>query len=185
MSAIMSEVAVEISVNGPLFRETERRLDEWGRASRLTAQAIGYPTSSGISRMIEQVKVYDQLRKGVRKPLKRSRLIKADKNADAKAVSLELRHADPEQSADGKESLSMRLAKVEFSSAVLQVENIVNALENWMQKTLRRSYLFGQPDKEASQDLRMPKERYRDQRETAVISVAEKLATRRGVPYSR
>jgi hypothetical protein len=167
---------LEIVVGSPEFKETERRLNEWGRAARQYAQALGLPTSSGIARMIEHVKVHEQLRKGV-KPLKRSKLVKADPNADAVLVSREIRHSEP-QHIEAKESFSIRLSKVQWDAAVIQVEDAVKALDKDSQKAIYRSYRFGQPDRDAAQDLKMPKERYRDWREAAVIRVAERLAER-------
>lgn len=178
MAATMSEVleAVEIRVGSPPFKETERRLQDWGRAARQYAQALGLPTSSGIARMIEHVKVHEQLRKGV-KPLKRSKLIKADPNADAEAVSLEIRHSEKAPIV-ARETMSIRLSKVQWEAAVLQVEDAVKRLDKDQQKAINRSYRFGQPDRDAAIELRMPKERYKDWRESAVIRVAEILAER-------
>lgn len=181
--AVIAVGSLEILVGSPAYKEAERRLLEWGRETRQKAQALGYPTSSGLARMIEQVKVHEQLRKGVRKPLKRSKLVKADPNADAKAVSLEIRHSDTEK-VIGKDTFSMRLSKVQFSASALTVEEIVKRLDNDEQRTLQRSYLFGQEDRRAAQELRMPKERYRNARESAVINVAQRLATRAGRQYS-
>lgn len=175
MAAVMVET-FDILVGSPAFRETERRLNEWGRAARQYAQELGFPTSSGIARMIEHVKVHERSQRGV-KPLKRSKLVKADKNADAQAVSLEIRHSEkPIQS--GKETMSIRLSKVTWDAAVLQVEDAVTRLDKDDQKAIYRSYRFGQPDRQAAQELRMPKERYQDWREAAVIRVAERLAER-------
>lgn len=167
-------IQIEILVGGPEFKETERRLQEWGRAARQYAQALGLPTSSGISRMIEKVKVHEQLRRGV-KPLKRSKLIRANPNADAKAVSLEIRHSET-PIIHAKESFSVRLSKVAWDASVLQVEDAVKNLDKDWQKAIFRSYRFGQPDRDAARELRVPKERYRDIRESAVIRVAEILA---------
>ena len=173
MAAIPS---FEILVDSPEFRETERRLNEWGRAVRQYAQALGLPTSSGIARMIEHVKVHEQLRKGVRKPLKRSKLVKADKNADAQAVSLEIRHSEKEPNVGGKPTFSMHASKVHWESSVLQVEDAVKRLEADQLKVIWRSYRFGQADRFAAQELRVPKERYEERRQQAVIRVGEMLA---------
>lgn len=182
MSAAMSAIpSFEITVASVEFRETERRLNEWGRAARQYAQALGLPTSSGISRMIEQVQTHGRLSRDVRKPLKRSKLIKGTKavpgnpNADAKAVSREIRHSEPE-TAPAKETFGMRLSKVHWEAAVLQVEDAVKRLDKDEQKTISRSYRFGQSDRDASLELRMPKERYRNMREAAVIRIGERLA---------
>lgn len=177
MSAAMASIPTfEIVVDSPAFKETERRLSEWGRAARQYAQALGLPTSSGIARLIEHVKVNEQLRKGVRKPLKRSKLVQADRNADAQAVSLEIRHSERAPNVTGKPTFSMRLSKVQWDASVIQVEDVVKRLDKDDQKPIWRSYRFGQCDKEASRELRMPKQRYQDWREAAVIRVAEMLA---------
>lgn len=126
MSAVVALPIFEIRVGSPEFREAERRLNEWGRAARQYAQALGLPTSSGIARMIEHVKVHEQLRKGV-KPLKRSKLIKANPNADAIAVSREIRHSEVEP-IPARESFSMRLSKVSWEAAVIQVEDAVKQI---------------------------------------------------------
>jgi hypothetical protein len=174
VSAVMVLASFEVTVGSPEFKETEKRLNEWGRAARQWAQALGLPTSSGIARMIEHVKVHEQLRRGV-KPLKRSKLAKADPNADAVAVSREIRHSEPE-TIHAKETFSLRLSKVQWDTAVIQVEDAVKRLDKDEQKTLYRSYRFGQPDRQAAQELRMPKQRYQEIREAAVIRVAGVLA---------
>ena len=183
MSAVMAIVALDFSVGSPAFKETERRLNAWGRAARQYAQALGLPTSSGIARMIEHVKVHEQLRRGV-KPLKRSKLIKANPNADAVAVSLEIRHSEKEPMAK-KESFSMRLSKVQWDAAVIQVEDAVKRLAKDAQKAIYRSYRFGQCDRDASIELRMPIEKYQDWRESAVQRVAEVLAGQGAFRYIR
>jgi hypothetical protein len=171
----------DFAVGGTVFKETEKRLQEWGRAARQWAQALGLPTSSGIARMIEHVKVHEQLRKGV-KPLKRSKLVKADPNADAEEVSREIRHSEPQQ-IHGKESFSLRVSRIQWDTAVVQVEDAVKKLDKDWQKTIYRSYRYGQADREAAQELRMPKDRYRDMRESAVIRIAEILAERGAFRY--
>lgn len=180
MSAAMAAIpSFEITVDSPEFRETERRLKEWGRAARQYAEALGLPTSSGIAKMIEHVKVHEQLLKGTRKPLKRSKLVKADKNADAIAVSREIRHSEPERIVS-KPTFSMRLSKVNWDAAVLQVEDAVKRLDKDEQKTISRAYRYDQSDHGASRELRMPKQRFQDMREAAVIRVGEFLAERGG-----
>lgn len=177
MSAVMA-VPLEIRVGSPAFKETERRLNQWGLAARRYAQALGLPTSSGIARMIEHVKVHEQLGKGTRKPLKRSKLVKADPNADAQAVSLEIRHSEKEPNVNGRPTFCLHLEKVSWEAAVLQVEDAVKRLDKDYQKPIYRTYRFGQCDRDASLELRMPKEKYQDWREAAVILVAERLAER-------
>lgn len=176
MSAVATAIVVDFSVGSPAYKETERRLNEWGRAARQYAQALGLPTSSGISRMIDHVKVHEQLRRGV-KPLKRSKLVQSDPNADAELVSREIRHSEKEP-IPAKESFSLRLSKVQWDSAVIQVEEAVKRLDKDEQKTIYRSYRFGQADRFAAREMRIPRERYEAWREAAVQRVAEILADR-------
>jgi hypothetical protein len=72
----------------------------------------------------------------------------------------------------------MRLSKVSWDASVIQVEDVVKRLDKDDQKPIFRSYRFGQCDKDASRELRMPKQKYQDWREAAVIRVAEMPADR-------
>lgn len=124
------------------------RLLEWGQACRCNSERLGLPQVSGISRMIEHVRREDRLRRGVRK----------------KAVT-----------AHGSQTKSFRPSSVVMNSKVLEVDGIVAKLPGWMQATIKRRYLFGQPDRLACRELRVPRDVYRLRVQAAIEWVADRL----------
>lgn len=144
------------------FEQAERRLTEWGLACRRESDRLGLPRISSIQVMIEHVRREDRLARGVR----RKRL-----------KSIEAREKAGKLTAQGKQTKVARKPTPVINSAVLEVDAIVARMPGWMQATIMRSYLYGQPDKTACQDLRIRKELYRRRREAAVEYVAERLQT--------
>ena len=145
MAAVMA-----VEIESLAFAECERRLIEWGRWSRRMSDNLGYPRASGISRMIEMVKVF-----------KRGE------------------QSQGEPTAKGKPTLSMRPQTVEDAPVdVMEMDRLIAKLPGWMNSAISRSYRFGQPDRIAARELDVPKEVYRARREAAVSYLVERLAIR-------
>ncbi len=167
------------------FERTEQRLNEWGTSCRENAEALGMPTISGIARMIAHVQAEtahdkEQARlqkKAIRKAVREARKAwkEGDPPIDSKLIAEELGYAEHSLSAQGKETKRHAVSEVKVGSNDLKVDYIVANLPNWMHKTIVRSYQYGQPDRCAAQDLRVPKMTYRLRRIAAVEYVAERL----------
>ena len=128
------------------------RLSEWGRGCRGESVRLGLPRISQIQVMIDYVLREERLARGVkRKRLRQTQAVRESKPAQRNKVPM-------------------------MSSQVLEVDHIVANLPTWMRTVLIRSYLYGQPDKTAAQDLRMPKWMYRNARLAAEEEVGLRLA---------
>ena len=175
MSGVISLVSMEQT---EVIEETERRLNEWGLACREGSQALGLPTISGISRMIEHVRAQERLQKGVqKKALRRARKAWKQGNPpiDAKSVAVELGYADSDMTAKGKQKKTFREINIQLNSDVAQIDSVVSKLPGWMKQTVFRSYMYRQPDRRAAQDLRLPKDTYRLRRIAALEYVGDRL----------
>lgn len=170
------------SVHGPAlstFAYTERRLNEWGFACRENSKALGLPTISGIARMIDHVRAQDRDEKKARhQALRKARKAwrAGDDATDAKLVAEELGYADKDVTAQGKEKRIYRELHLRIGSNDMQIDATVAKLPKWMKATIIRSYRYGQPDRNAAQDLRIPKGTYRLRRVAAVEHLAELLS---------
>ena len=153
MSAVMSESVLALS-------KIESVLYRWGDECRNASVGLGLPASSGIARMIEQQKVFQGRRKGVRnKALKQK--------------------PDDQLTARGTETRSLKpLSITVLSSSVVQIDDVIAKSPGWVQKTVKLSYLFLVRDSKAAEQLRMRRKTYTEQREAAVEYVAERLALR-------
>lgn len=140
------------------FEEAERRLIEWGLSCRRESDRLGLPRISGIQQLIDHVRREDRLARGVRR-----RKLKTVEEREGKLT------------ARGKQTRVARKPTPIVNSAVLEVDAVVAKLPGWMQATLIRSYLYGQPDRTACQDMRMRKEEYAQRRRAAVEYVAGML----------
>ena len=161
------------------FERTEQRLNEWGSGCRETSNALGLPTISGIARMIDHVRRQDREEKIVRRGiLRKARKAwkQGDPPVDSKLVSEELGYTDKGLTAKGKEKGVYHELNLRISSTDLQVDFAVAKLPGWAKKCIFRSYMYGQPDRNAAQDLRMPKDTYRLRRIAAVEQVADLLS---------
>lgn len=142
------------------YEAAEERLCEWGLACRRESDKLGLPRISGIQQMIEHVRREDAKRKGVRK----SRL-----------RTIEDREKEGKLTAQGKQTKAASKPSPVINSAVLEVDAIVARLPGWMQATILRRYLYGQPDRLACRDLQIPKADYRLRCNAAIEYVAERL----------
>jgi hypothetical protein len=129
------------------------RLTEWGAACRTESERLSLPQISQIQVMIDHVRLEDRLHKGVR----RRRMVER-------------------VTAKGKQTKAARKPTPIINSKVLEVDYIIAKMPGWMQSILIRAYLYGQPDRRACQDLRMPKEVYRLRRLAAEEYVETHLA---------
>jgi hypothetical protein len=144
----------------------EAVLYRWGDECRRAANELGLPTSSGISRMIEQQKVFEGRRRGVR----RSKIRLVPKPGELEK---------PEITARGTATRSFKpLSITMLSSAVVQIDAVIAQSPGWVQKTVKLSYLFLVRDSKAAEQLRIRRTAYTEQRAAAVEYVAERLALR-------
>lgn len=112
--------------------------------------------------MIEHVRREDRLRRGVRQTRRR----------EEKALT-----------ATGKQTRAARRPAPQVDASVLEVDRLVAGLVDWMRVPLIRAYLFGQADRNAAEDLRLPKWMYRSWRLAAEEAIGERLA--KSAPASR
>jgi hypothetical protein len=138
--------------------------------------------------MIEVVKVFETRRRGTRKRRKeRANIATLEPKSVERCQTCglirgpgECRRCGSKVTARGTETRSLKpLQMVELSGSVAAIDAVVAALPGWMQKIIMRSYLWGQPDRLAAQEMRMPRMLYRTQREAALEFVAERIALRR------
>jgi hypothetical protein len=165
------------------FKETERRLQEWGDETERYARAIGLPSMSSIARMIAHVRREERLhpvtaRKRQLRAKRRASLRGGPRLLPEEAAELK-GFRDQELTARGKQKLSMHEQPTSFSSAVMQVEVIVRALPGWMKAVIYRTYKYRQPHRIAAKELRLDVADYRSRWRAGVWQVAEKLAERR------
>ena len=163
------------------FERTERRLNEWGHTCRNNSDALSLPTVSGIARMIDHVRAQDKKEKRARKKaLRRARKAwrSGDEPTDAKLVAEELGYTEKGLTANGKEKRAHQDIGMRISSNDLQVDHVVSQLPKWAKKCVFLSYMYGQPDRIAAADLRMPVGEYSQRRRAAVERVAERLNQR-------
>lgn len=179
----------------------EELLYQWGDECRSTAEKLGLPATSGIARMIEQQKVFEQRQRGVRRkrpphtPTKlrdgtAARLcvcgrvyVEGECIIGEQSVCPRCQH-DPrasEAESHGTETRSFKpQSMMALNATTAKIDVIVAAAPGWMQKCLRLSYLFRVRDSKAAQQLRIRTTTYREQREASAEYVAEQLAQRRG-----
>jgi DNA-directed RNA polymerase specialized sigma24 family protein len=140
------------------FEEAERRLIEWGLSCRRESDRLGLPRISGIQQLIDHVRREDRLARGVRR-----RKLKTVEEREGKLT------------ARGKQTRVARKPTPIVNSAVLEVDAVVAKLPGWMQATVIRRYLYGQPDRLACRDLKLPKEVYRMRCNAAIECVSVRL----------
>ncbi len=167
--------------------EAESLMCEWADTARGFAERLGFPNSSPISRMIEQQRVFER-RGGVkrRKPTRpKFVMVEAGSTKECECGRIFIGEQCPRCSGaervTGRETRSVRPPTEAMVSAnAFMIEAIVNDAPGWMQKVLKRRYLFKQPDSAAAQDMRMSKARYRQEINASLEYVAERVAVRRG-----
>jgi DNA-directed RNA polymerase specialized sigma24 family protein len=139
------------------------------------------PAISNFSQTAAHVRRQEKIDRKTRRDRLRAK-IAAQKNAgeqvDCKDVAEASGRIDPEPTARGKESRSMKTASIEIPSEVAKVEQAVRALPNWLQAPLFRTYLYGQPHRVAARELRMYEPDYRSRWRQAVVEVGKTLAMR-------
>ena len=163
------------------FERTEQRLIEWGMACRQNSQALGLPSISGMAVMIAHVRAETKRKKAARKNiLRKARKAwkSGDPPIDAKLVAEEFGYTEENLTAKGKEKRSLSEASLLICSNDMQIDFIVANLANWAKKCIYRSYMYGQADRFAAEDLRMRGAEYTGRRRAAVEQVAIRLAQR-------
>ena len=166
-----------------LIEDTERELRYWGRACRNKSEALGIPTISGLAqcKRIAHIRAQTRKQKGVRREkLRAARKAwkTGDDHIDAKLIAIELGYYDPEETAKGKQKRTFIEPCLQLNNVAAQIDAIVSGLANWAQKCIRRSYQYGQADRLAANDLRMPVGDYTHRRRAAIEMVAAKLTER-------
>ena len=136
------------------FERTEQRLISWGYACRQNSSALGLPTLSGMSGIIARLRAETRLRRGVR------------------------RKKGQQLTAKGKESQSFIRPKLELVGDNFIVDKAISRLPKWAKKCIFRSYMYGQPDRNAAEELRMRIGEYAQRRRAAVEQVAFGLRQR-------
>jgi len=200
MNAVVSLPMEAPYVTHDEFKRVEEMLYAWGDECRQRSEELGLPASSGIARMIEQQRVFEQkvrARRGRNRQRKPAEHRMADGTtakrcvcgtiyaaAEGHAVCPRCRH-DPrpvEREVHGTPTRSFRpIGMTALSATTATIDAIVATAPGWMQKCLRLSYLFVVRDSKAAQQLRMRRETYSEQREASVEYVAERLDQRGNV----
>ena len=160
------------------FERAEQRLNEWGASCRENVSSLGLPTISGIARMIDHVRTQDREEKKVRRQaLRKARKAwrHGDTATDSKLVAEELGYTEKGLTANGKGKGGYRELSMQVSSSDLQVDFVISKLPEWERQAVFRSYMYHQPDRNAAQDLRIPKATYRLRRIAAVEHVSRLL----------
>ena len=164
-----------------LIEDTKRDLTYWGWACRKNSEALGVPTISGLAQTIAHIRAQTKKQKGVRrKKLRAARKAwkTSDQPIDAKLIAIELGFVDPEQTAKGKQKATFIEPRLQLNNKAAQIDAIVGGLVSWAQKCIYRSYLYGQADRFAANDMRMPVCDYMRRRRAAVEMVAAKVIER-------
>lgn len=168
--------------------EAEARLVEWGQACRGFAERLGVPMSTSLDGILHRLKAIEQQRRRAKALArktgalrKRERVPKVDcPGCQARVEAAKECSACGKDlvTADGKESRRVAAPAVMLPSRVADVDHVVSTLPGWMQKALRRAYLFGQPDRVAAFELKMSIGGYVERRRAAVERVADLLSQR-------
>ena len=164
-----------------VIEDTERDLTYWGWACRKNSETLGLPTISGLAQTIAHIRAQTRKQKGVRRNKlrgARKALKRAGLPIDAKLIAIELGFADPEPTAKGKQKQTFIEPRLQLNSVAAQIDAIVGDLANWAQMCIRRSYQYGQADRFAAEDLRMPVGEYAQRRRAAIEMVAAKRIER-------
>ena len=148
------------------MNQIEQVLYRWGDECRRSSNELGLPSSSGIARMIEQQRIFEGRRRGVkRKP----KVALVSKDGSPKPIL----------TARGSQTRSFKPLSISMlSSAVVQIDAVIAASPGWVQKTVKLSYLYLVRDAKAAEQLRIRRQTYTEQREAAVEYVSERLAIR-------
>lgn len=133
------------------YEACEKRLTEWGIACRRTSEALGLPRQSSMESMLKHVQAEDRKRKGVRRR------------------SL---------TAVGKQPKTFKLPTVALEADVLTTDTAVARLPGWAKKVIMRTFLYGQPNRVAADQMRMREGEYSQRRRAAVEKVAMYLSER-------
>ncbi len=164
-----------------VIEDTERELTDWGWACRKNSEALGLPSISGLAQTIAHIRAQTRKQKGVRRSKMRAarKALKRDElPIDAKLIAIELGFADSEPTAKGRQKQTFIEPRLELNNVAAQIDAIVGGLANWAQTCIRRSYQYGQADRFAANDLRMPIGEYAQRRRAAVEMVAAKRIER-------
>lgn len=164
-----------------LIEDTERDLKYWGWACRKNSETLGLSSISGLAQTIAHIRAQTRKQKGVRRKklhAARKAFKPGDQPIDVKLIAIEFGFADPELTATGKQTQTFFEPRLQLNNVGAQIDAIVGGLADWAQKCIRRSYQYGQADRFAADDLRMPIGEYAQRRRAAVEMVAAKRIER-------
>lgn len=177
----MINVREQLDLEADIYARTEERLKQWGLACRRNTEALGLPTISNFAETAAHVRAEERRQKQQRKKLLRAARKawkEGDPPIDAKLVAEELGFVEKDKTAKGKATRLGEKPDAELNGISASIDKIVALLPGWAEKCILRSYLYGQADRFAALDLRMPTGEYMQRRRAAVLLVAERLNTR-------
>ena len=195
MAAVM-----RMDAEATAFEYAEQRLTEWGVACGNAGAAVGLSKKqSTIERIAEQRHILEGAHREFKREIRRVTRI----GRGRKVKQLEPRrmrclgcrkwfrsqrtctHCGRDAlTADGKPSITFKLPSFGLSSAVVEIESIVNILPRWMRAILRRTYLCGESDSFAADGLKIREAEFTHRRRCAVQRVADRLERRYSRPRS-
>ncbi len=132
------------------FERTEDRLIAWGYICWETAKVNGCPGGAGLHSMIAH------MQRETRKHRKKRRK----------------KGEDPPPVMACKQTRSFITPQYGIGGDVLAVDKAISRLPNWAQKCIFRTYMYGQPDRIASKEMKMRIGEYSQRRRAAVELVA-------------
>ncbi len=158
------------------LERAEACLEQWGAERQRMTEALGLPRMSTIAVMIERVKVFDKA-EGRRHRPKRGR---ARQCGNCGHVFIGDRCTGcstppPVMTARGTETRSFKREAIALSSVVAIVDKLVAELPNGQKQAVTRAYLYGQPDRIAARELRIPRYEFTYRREMALERIAARL----------
>lgn len=179
------------------FEYAETRLTEWGAVCGNAGDAVGLPKrSSTLERIADQRHILEFNHHQFKREIKRLSLPSSAMRTKHKTrekprrmqcpgcrrwfqAQRECSHCGRDAlTADGKPSMTMKLPSFRLPASVVEVEAIISALPKWMRTVLRHTYLFGEPDRFAADDLKIRPQEYAARRRAAVQRVADLLRHR-------
>jgi len=185
----------EVTLSSDAFKRAELRLEEWAAERARITSKLRVPVLSSMSVMVDYLRREEEpervipssapkkpKRKEPKAPKYRARQCRNQecRRIYAAAVCPNCGQPPLDLTARGTASTSaVDEPPLGFSQTVAQIDGIVEKLPGRYKTAIFRYYMYRQPDRIAARELDMPREKFTDMRERAVILVAEKLAQRR------
>jgi hypothetical protein len=165
-------------VDATRFERTEARLFQWGAACKQKGDDLGTRSSSGLRMAIstEQDK-YEKQKLARRQQIRNLRRLLESQNVaiDPKLVAEQLRYAEQQLTAMGRQSPNFAGKHFQLDSRDLVVDKVVSKLPRWARLCIKRSYMDLLSDREAAKLLKMRCGEYAQRKRAAVELVQLKL----------